>query len=91
MWKRFCRAGFISLIWHMSVQGIDYAAIHLWPDNWKRVDLDFGKVWLSNHSANGQLLQKPVVLEEFGKVPLSITPSEIVIEHLRLCIGLHSA
>ena len=50
------------------MQGIDYAAIHLWPDNWKRVDLDFGKIWLTNHSANGQLLQKPVVLEEFGKV-----------------------
>ncbi|CAL8466100.1 g5636 [Coccomyxa elongata] len=50
-----------------AVNGIDYAAIHLWPDNWKRVDLDFGKIWLSNHSANGQLLQKPVVLEEFGK------------------------
>lgn len=52
----------------LSTQGIDYAAIHLWPDNWKRTDLDFGKIWLSNHSANGQLLNKPVVLEEFGKV-----------------------
>ena len=48
--------------------GIDYAAIHLWPDNWKRVDQDFGRIWLSNHSANGQMLNKPVVLEEFGKV-----------------------
>lgn len=50
------------------VPGIDYAAIHLWPDNWKRVDQDFGRIWLSNHSANGQMLNKPVVLEEFGKV-----------------------
>lgn len=51
-----------------AVPGIDYAAIHLWPDNWKRTDNDFGTIWLTNHSANGAQLQKPVVLEEFGKV-----------------------
>lgn len=56
------------------MQGIDYAAIHLWPDNWKRTDLDFGKIWLTNHSANGQLINKPVVLEEFGKVPCPSAP-----------------
>ncbi len=70
----------------MCVQGIDYAAIHLWPDNWKRVDLDFGKIWLSNHSANGQLLQKPVVLEEFGKVQLSMHPLE---DHDRALEAVH--
>jgi len=58
----------------LHVQGIDYAAIHLWPDNWKRTDLDFGKIWLTNHSANGQLINKPVVLEEFGKVPCPSAP-----------------
>lgn len=54
-----------------AVDGIDFAAIHLWPDNWKRTDLDFGRIWLSNHSANGAQLQKPVVVEEFGKVHIS--------------------
>ena len=51
-----------------AVQAIDFAAIHLWPDNWKRTDQSFGSVWLNTHSANGAQLQKPVVLEEFGKV-----------------------
>ena len=51
-----------------AVPAIDYAAIHLWPDNWKRTDQDFGRIWLTNHSANGAQLQKPVVLEEYGKV-----------------------
>lgn len=23
--------------------GIDYASIHMWPDNWGRTDLGFGK------------------------------------------------
>lgn len=66
------------------MQGIDYAAIHLWPDNWKRVDVDFGKIWLTNHSANGQLLQKPVVLEEFGKV-LSALPQNGNMPYTRHC------
>ena len=51
-----------------AVAAIDFAAIHLWPDNWKRTDQSFGSVWLNTHSANGAQLQKPVVLEEFGKV-----------------------
>ena len=51
-----------------AVQGIDYAAVHLWPDNWKRTDQGFGSIWLRTHAANGAQLQKPVVVEEFGKV-----------------------
>ncbi|CAL5228479.1 g11621 [Coccomyxa viridis] len=50
-----------------AVAAIDFAAIHLWPDNWKRTEESFGKIWLTTHSANGAQLQKPVVLEEFGK------------------------
>ena len=57
-----------QLISVLPCTGIDYAAIHLWPDNWKRLGQEFGNIWLTNHSANGQLLNKPVVLEEFGKV-----------------------
>jgi hypothetical protein len=51
-----------------AVPAIDFAAIHLWPDNWKRTDQDFGPTWLNIHSKNGGQLGKPVVLEEFGKV-----------------------
>ena len=48
-------------------QGIDYASIHLWQDNWERTDLDFARFWLLNHTAQATTLQKPLVLEEFGK------------------------
>ena len=51
-----------------AVPAIDYAAVHLWPDNWKRTDQGFGSIWLNTHAANGAQLQKPVVVEEFGKV-----------------------
>ena len=51
-----------------AVAAIDFAAVHLWPDNWKRTEQSFGNIWLTTHAANGAQLQKPVVLEEFGKV-----------------------
>ena len=61
-----------------AVPAIDYAAIHLWPDNWKRTDQDFGRIWLTNHSANGAQLQKPVVLEEYGKVGADCNSQNLV-------------
>ncbi len=50
-----------------AVRAIDYAGMHLWPDNWKRQDLDFGSGWTRNHSSDAAVLAKPLVLEEFGK------------------------
>ena len=51
-----------------AVAGIDYASIHLWPDNWDRTDLDFGKSWINNHRLQAQsYLKMPLVIEEFGK------------------------
>ena len=47
--------------------GVDYAAIHLWPDNWRRWDPAFGREWLDGHIRNAQALGKPLLLEEFGK------------------------
>ena len=49
------------------VDGIDYASVHLWPDNWGRVDMDFGRAFLAAHINNTALLGKPLVMEEFGK------------------------
>ncbi|CAK0785325.1 hypothetical protein CVIRNUC_008532 [Coccomyxa viridis] len=51
---------------HM-VDGIDYASLHLWPDNWARTDLYFGRRWLDAHLVDQWYLGKPVVIEEFGK------------------------
>jgi mannan endo-1,4-beta-mannosidase len=47
---------------------IDYAAVHLWPDNWSRgTDRPWGVAWVAAHAAQAALLGKPLVLEEFGK------------------------
>ena len=57
----------LAQIHHCCTQAIDYASIHLWPDNWERTDLDFARFWLLNHTAQATTLQKPLVIEEFGK------------------------
>ena len=45
------------------MQGIDFAAIHLWPDNWLDATTDFVTAWLSLHDLDGkQTLNKPVLL-----------------------------
>lgn len=50
-----------------AVEGIDFTSIHMWPDNWDRTDLDFGKAWINAHLAQSRIMGKPLVLEEFGK------------------------
>ncbi|EIE27742.1 glycoside hydrolase [Coccomyxa subellipsoidea C-169] len=49
------------------VDGIDFASIHMWPDNWDRTDQAFGRAWLDAHMKDAWYLGKPVVIEEFGK------------------------
>ncbi|KXZ49878.1 hypothetical protein GPECTOR_19g329 [Gonium pectorale] len=49
---------------------IDYATVHLWPDNWESGAnyANFLNSWLASHlAAASVLLHKPVLLEEFGK------------------------
>ncbi|EFN54948.1 hypothetical protein CHLNCDRAFT_13801, partial [Chlorella variabilis] len=46
---------------------IDYAVMHLWPDNWGRLGIDFGQGWLDAHIKVAAELGKPLILEEFGK------------------------
>ena len=58
-----------------AVRAIDYAAMHLWPDNWKRYDLDFGSGWMRNHTDDARRLGKPLVLEEFGKARRTRCPT----------------
>jgi mannan endo-1,4-beta-mannosidase len=51
-----------------AVDGIDFAAIHFWPDNWARTDSTFGANWLSGHAnLSALVLKKPMIVEEFGK------------------------
>ncbi|KAK9861038.1 hypothetical protein WJX84_009430 [Apatococcus fuscideae] len=51
---------------HMS-KNIDFATIHLWPDNWKDFDGGFINNWLTSHSQVASQLGKPLILEEFGR------------------------
>ncbi|KAL4450094.1 hypothetical protein ABPG77_010763 [Micractinium sp. CCAP 211/92] len=49
--------------------GIDYAVIHLWPDNWRNppYDVAWGQQWIDAHVQVASQLGLPLVLEEFGK------------------------
>ncbi|KAK9866630.1 hypothetical protein WJX84_008538 [Apatococcus fuscideae] len=51
---------------HMS-KNIDWATVHLWPDNWKNYDGNFINNWLTTHSQVASQLGKPLILEEFGR------------------------
>eukprot|EP01025_Chloroclados_australasicus_P066294 TRINITY_DN90_c2_g1_i2.p1 TRINITY_DN90_c2_g1~~TRINITY_DN90_c2_g1_i2.p1 ORF type:complete len:855 (-),score=84.66 TRINITY_DN90_c2_g1_i2:386-2809(-) len=55
-----------SLQDHAS-EHIDYIATHIWPDNWGRTDMEFLQAWLQAKVLDAETLQKPVVIEEFGK------------------------
>jgi MoxR-like ATPase len=42
---------------------IDFAAIHMWPDNWNTTDLAFPPVWIDSHIKEARKLGKPLLLE----------------------------
>ncbi|PSC71493.1 mannan endo-1,4-beta-mannosidase [Micractinium conductrix] len=47
---------------------IDFAAFHLWPDNWNTHNATFHRKWVEQHYEDcATLLKKPCLLEEFGK------------------------
>eukprot|EP00884_Botryococcus_braunii_P017735 jgi/Botrbrau1/4645/Bobra.33_2s0016.1 len=73
MWAGFQGGDFLP---QHAVDAIDYAAIHLWPDNWRRYDRDFGAAWVDAHDRHAALLNKPVVLEEFGKAVGGLAASD---------------
>ncbi|MEO6038314.1 MAG: beta-mannosidase, partial [Saprospiraceae bacterium] len=61
-----------------ALPGIDYMTVHIWPKNWSWIDaqdipgtLDTAiartNAYLDLHLAVAQRLQKPLVLEEFGR------------------------
>lgn len=54
---------------------IDFATVHLWPDNWDREGGSWGDDWLAAHAAGAAALGKPLLLQEFGKaLPASKAP-----------------
>ncbi|GMH40609.1 hypothetical protein BSKO_08513 [Bryopsis sp. KO-2023] len=49
-------------------EAIDFAAIHLWVDNWGVPTLEFQRNWIAEHINDTIGLGKPLVVEEFGKI-----------------------
>ncbi len=57
----------VDFIANHSGPDIDFASVHLWPDSWG-FNLSDTVQWVSDHGEDGlELLNKPVVVEEFGK------------------------
>lgn len=54
-------------------KSIDFAGIHLWPDNWEIWDPEFLDSWIQQHLKDATGLGKPLLVEEFGK-QASCTP-----------------
>ena len=65
-------SGSEALLSCMLLQGIDYASIHLWPDNWGRSDIDFARYWILNHTGNALSLGKPIPLDLIQALAISI-------------------
>lgn len=54
----------------ISVPSVDYATVHLYPQNWgsdsSTDPIGWGTTWITNHLVDGGKIGKPVVLEEYG-------------------------
>lgn len=63
-----------------SSPDISYAAFHYWPDNWDAVTQPtLLAQWMDSHITAARQLQKPLVLEEFGKVAATDAAGDQVI------------
>ena len=64
------------------------AGIHMWSDNWGRTDVPFAEGWLLAHMQDAALINKPLVLEEFGKAsgPYSASPRQSLLLPLLLLL-----
>ncbi|KAI8106412.1 hypothetical protein M9435_000956 [Picochlorum sp. BPE23] len=66
---------------HQAHPGISYASIHIWPSTWRSDDdvasSDFTvEDWISSHMEDARnVLQKPLLIEEFG-YPISSSSSD---------------
>ena len=65
--QEWCLATGQDFLPNHFLESIDYTSIHMWSDNWGRTDVPFAEGWLEAHMQDAQLINKPLVLEEFGK------------------------
>ncbi|PRW50827.1 glycoside hydrolase [Chlorella sorokiniana] len=60
-----------------QIKTIDYGGIHIWPDNWNVTDQAWMQRWIDAHMAVARQMNKPLVIEEFGKNVTSQDPAVI--------------
>lgn len=73
-WKRNGSQG-TDFVRNHKINAVDFAVFHLWPEHWQ-MDLEESVEWVKEHIKAHSLINKPVILEEFGKkrdVDLSTT------------------
>ena len=58
---------------HFCLQGIDFASIHLWPDNWLDPTTTFVDRWLAQHDADGKNVLKMPVRHSLRPLTLAIS------------------
>ncbi|CAG9463081.1 unnamed protein product [Pedinophyceae sp. YPF-701] len=51
-----------------NIRNMDFAAIHVWPDNWKMLWPGFVRRYIAWHADDAAALGKPLVVEEYGKM-----------------------
>ncbi|KAL6774552.1 hypothetical protein ACKKBG_A25440 [Auxenochlorella protothecoides x Auxenochlorella symbiontica] len=67
-----------DFVHHHNMPVVDFATMHLWPDNWLTKNTSFVAEWIHKHIEDStKVLKKPVLLEEFGK-KLSAATSQAV-------------
>lgn len=47
-------------------ENVDFAAIHLWHQNWDDASQPFVENWITQHIKDAKTIGKPLLLEEFG-------------------------
>ncbi|KAL6781917.1 hypothetical protein ACKKBF_B09950 [Auxenochlorella protothecoides x Auxenochlorella symbiontica] len=65
-----------NFVENTQAKGIDYAAIHVWPDNWN-VPTSYLTEWVTQHMEDARTLGVPLVVEEFGKNVTGHTEQEL--------------
>jgi len=57
----------VDFIPHHAIETIDFACVHAWPD-WWGISYEQSMLWMRDHIGDStEFLNKPVILEEFGK------------------------
>eukprot|EP01025_Chloroclados_australasicus_P053574 TRINITY_DN6319_c0_g1_i1.p2 TRINITY_DN6319_c0_g1~~TRINITY_DN6319_c0_g1_i1.p2 ORF type:complete len:561 (-),score=32.64 TRINITY_DN6319_c0_g1_i1:264-1946(-) len=64
-WGELLGQDFVS---NHNISDIDFASVHVWPNNWNRSATTFQRDWILEHVVDAEInLRKPVLIEEFGR------------------------